>query len=53
MNKLDLKEKCSLCNGTKKIIEYPNGEIRPYLPALVSDAYHRKIKVKECHQCKT
>jgi hypothetical protein len=47
----DKDKKCSTCNGTKKVIEMPDGERIVYLPALASDAHHKGVKVIKCPEC--
>jgi hypothetical protein len=44
--------KCETCNGTKKVLVYPDGSTSAYMPALAMDSHHSGVRVMECEDCK-
>jgi len=45
------KTTCALCEDKKKLIQYPDGSVHLYLPALAMDSFHRGVRVIKCPGC--
>lgn len=46
-----MTEKCKTCEDRGKVLIYPDGTVKKYLPALAMDSHHKGARVSPCPDC--